>query len=64
MHLVLPREIAALEAERCGPYRNTFGLWTICGLRGRVERRCAADDPDRSRQPLCAAYAQPWKWVP
>ncbi|MFF3406655.1 hypothetical protein ACFYW8_10645 [Streptomyces sp. NPDC002742] len=63
-HPVLPREIAALEAERCGPYRDAFGLCTGCGLRGRVERRCTADDPHRSRESLRSPYAQPWKWVP
>ncbi|MGW2770754.1 hypothetical protein [Streptomyces sp. NPDC001275] len=27
----------------------------------RVERRCATDGPDRSRESLRAPYAQPWK---
>ncbi|MFF3468227.1 hypothetical protein [Streptomyces sp. NPDC002619] len=54
-HPVLPREIAALEEERCGPYRDAFGLCTGCGLRGRVERRCTADDPD----PLPRVPARP-----
>jgi hypothetical protein len=64
VHPVLPRETAALEAEHCGLYRDAFGLCTGGGPRGRVERRCAADDPDRSRQSLPAPYTQPWKWVP
>ncbi|MFB7442862.1 hypothetical protein ACFC01_31915 [Streptomyces mirabilis] len=63
-HPVLPREIGTLEADRCGPYRDAFGLCTGCGLRGRVERRCAPDDPDRSRESQRAPYTQPWKWVP
>ncbi|WP_327349616.1 hypothetical protein OG772_20250 [Streptomyces sp. NBC_01321] len=63
-HPVLPREIAAIEAERCGPYRDAFGLCTGCGLRGRIQRRCTADDPARSRESLRAPHAQPWKWVP
>ncbi|MGW1163573.1 hypothetical protein ACWD48_36410 [Streptomyces sp. NPDC002519] len=62
-HPVLLREIAALEEERCGPYRDAFGLYG-CGLRGRVERRCAAEDPHRSRESQRAPYSQPWKWVP
>ncbi|MCF3133168.1 hypothetical protein [Streptomyces olivochromogenes] len=28
---VLPPEIAAREEERCGPYRDAFGLCTGCG---------------------------------
>ncbi|MCX5315060.1 hypothetical protein OHA03_30135 [Streptomyces sp. NBC_00154] len=63
-HRVLPREITAIEAERCGPYRDAFGLCTNCGLRGRVQRRCAGDDPARSRESVRAPHAQPWKWVP
>nr|WTB35105.1 hypothetical protein OG781_41680 [Streptomyces sp. NBC_00830] len=63
-HPVLPCEIAALEAERCGPYRDAFGLCTGCGLRGRVQRRCTGDDPVHSRESLRAPHAQPWKWVP
>ncbi|WP_328983165.1 SDR family NAD(P)-dependent oxidoreductase [Streptomyces mirabilis] len=46
---VLPREIAAIEVERCGPYREAFGLRTGC--RGRVQRRCIADDPGRAPSP-------------
>lgn len=63
-HPLLPPEIAAIEAERCGPYRDAFGLCTGCGLRGRVQRRCTADDPDRASESRRAPYAQPWKWVP
>lgn len=63
-HPLLPPEIAAIEAERCGPYRDAFGLCTGCGLRGRVQRRCTANDPDRAAESQRAPYAQPWKWVP
>ncbi|MFD7771650.1 hypothetical protein [Streptomyces sp. NPDC059787] len=63
-HPVLPHDLAALEAERCGPYRDAFGLCSGCGLRGRVQRRCTAVDPRRSRESLRSAYGQPWKWVP
>ncbi|MGW8799957.1 hypothetical protein ACWGN9_23180 [Streptomyces sp. NPDC055775] len=61
MHAVPPHETDALEAERCGPYRDAFGLCTGCGLRSRVERRCAADDLDCSPESLRASYAQHWK---
>lgn len=60
-HPVLPREIATIEAERCGPYREAFGLRTGC--RGRVQRRCTADDPGPRPESQRAPYAQPWKWV-
>ncbi|MGW3657093.1 hypothetical protein ACWD6R_15990 [Streptomyces sp. NPDC005151] len=63
-HPILPPEIVAIEAERCGPFRDAFGLCTGCGLRGRIQHRCAADDPDRARESPRAPYAQPWKWVP
>ncbi|TKA04814.1 hypothetical protein [Actinacidiphila oryziradicis] len=53
-----------IKAERCGPYRDAFGLCTGCGLRGRVQHRCTADDPDRARESIRAPHAPPWKWVP
>ncbi|MEU6324719.1 hypothetical protein [Streptomyces sp. NPDC047009] len=63
-HPVLPSEIAAIEAERCDPYRDAFGPCTGCGLRGRLQHRCAADDPGRAAESKRAPRAQPWKWVP
>jgi hypothetical protein len=62
--LVLPPEIAAIEAERCGPYHDAFGLCTGCGPRGRVQHRCAADDPDRARESIRASAARSWFWLP
>jgi hypothetical protein len=71
-HPVLPPVIAAIEAERCGPYRDAFGLCTGCGLRGRIQHRCAADDPDAPasctpvrpapRRALRAWSTWPWGW--
>ncbi|MFF3467682.1 hypothetical protein [Streptomyces sp. NPDC002619] len=58
-HPVLPSEIAAIEAERCGPYRDAFGLCTGCGLRGRIQRRCTADDPDRACESIRAPTLSP-----
>ncbi|MFB7424776.1 hypothetical protein ACFC0K_16035 [Streptomyces hydrogenans] len=62
-HPQLPPELAEIEAERCGPYQDAFGLCTGCGHRGRVPRRCAADDPRRARESRRVSYARPWKWV-
>ncbi|MFB7308449.1 hypothetical protein [Streptomyces sp. NPDC056192] len=62
-HPVLPPGAGTIEAERCGLHRNAFGLCTGCGLRGRIQRRCTADDPARARESIRAPYAQPWKWV-
>ncbi|MFF3493776.1 hypothetical protein ACFYWS_20755 [Streptomyces sp. NPDC002795] len=63
-HPVLPPEIADIEAERCGPYRDAFGLCSGCGLRGHIQRRCKADDPDRAPESTRRPRVQPWKWVP
>ncbi|MFF1839993.1 hypothetical protein ACFVXE_38505 [Streptomyces sp. NPDC058231] len=45
------------------PTPQRLGLCTSCGLRGRIQRRCTADDPARARESIRAPYAQPWKWV-
>ena len=63
-HPVLPRHLAEIEGQRCGPYRDAFGLCSGCGLRGRIPRRCTADDPERSYQSIHLPHWRPWKWVP
>ncbi|MFE0640181.1 hypothetical protein ACFW2Y_00915 [Streptomyces sp. NPDC058877] len=63
-HPQLPPEIAQIEEQRCGPYRDAFGLCNGCGLRGRVPRRCRANDPRRARESRRVSYARPWKWAP
>ncbi|MFD6343651.1 hypothetical protein ACFWF9_02850 [Streptomyces roseolus] len=63
-HPQLPPDLAEIEEEQCGPYQDAFGLCTGCGRRGRVPRRCAADDPRRARESRRVSFARPWKWVP
>ncbi|MEW1700386.1 hypothetical protein [Streptomyces sp. NPDC091278] len=63
-HPQLPPRIAEIERDRCGPYRDAFGLCSGCGLRGRVQRRCRSDDPTRDAESLRAPYSPPWKWEP